>query len=303
MPASFQLRTAINNQHTGQNVLVPSWDGRCEIFPQQAYDPVASDDGALDEMLTRWGVPRDCKNPVLVNIEYTPDPNRTGPVPEGDYRDPRQDAAFRQYFVTALQRIRRARPDISMGAYVSSMAGMCGAARTADERARWSQLILEQQGLNNQLAPLIRELNWVGIAMYRRPRLYTDGTSFNYALRDSELVAEATRVVQRSNRNAVCVAVVSPFVGSQVTGVLPIDPHAIVLPALLAKATGWAGLLWWGNAANRDESDHLLAQVPWVERTMATIKPLLMRGNIAQVIPVADGVRLPGIRRHQGDAS
>lgn len=289
MPTNFQLRTAINDQHTGKVVLVPGWDGRCEVFPQQAYDP-AQDDTALDRALTQWGIPSTCQGPVLVDIEYVPNPDRMGPVPEADYRDPRKDEAHRDYYIRAIKRIKTLRPNVQVGAYLSCMGSMAGAARTTDERERWSQLIKEQQLLNNQLAPLIRELNWVGVPLYRKTRTYADGTPFNYSLRDSELVAEATRVVHRSNSSAVCVALVTPFTGLEITGVPTPDPEAIMVPLMLAKAMGWAGACWWGNAANKAESDHLLRQVPWVERMVATIKPLLMRGTAVRVRDSAEAV-------------
>lgn len=283
MPSGFQLRTAINDQFTHRPVLVTSWDGRCVPFPEHAYAEAGeADDGALDIVLSNWGAPRDSTDPIMLDIE----------THGGVYTDPRSSPDMLARIVQAVGRVKKLRPASNVGIFLTWTQSMAGAARTAAERTTYNSLILDQQALNNKLEPLLRVVDWVGTPFYRRPRTYADGTPFNWALRDAEAVAEVSRIVARAGGHAAMVAMVSPFVAKDVTGVgLPVDHEALIVPAMIAKASGWAGMCWWGNAANEPESAYLAAQVPFVEYAVRSIKPLLMRaGGIAAGVPVISRV-------------
>jgi len=228
------------------------------VLPQQYYEPTLGDDARLDRVLVQWGCPKDSADLVMLDLEYVFGVMGDRPVNDADFADPRSDDVFRVDMIEAVRRVRALRPDARVGLYLPWLTIGLGEARTAAELAAQRNVRLAQQRLNNLLQAVLHECEFIAVSLYRRGET-VQGEPMNFEVRDGEAVREIARVRDRSNKACELYVMVSALTGPFQTGMAPIRPEAVTGPIAAAQLHGgFAGAIYWGNAANNQELDWLL---------------------------------------------
>lgn len=266
---------------------VPAFpDGKMVVIPQQFYEPTMGDDVRLDRFLRDWGCTVDGSGYVFLDLEYRFGVVGNRAVQPTDYTDIRTDETFKADVISAIKRVKVARPTWKVGIYFSWLHRGLGQARTTAELESQRASRLEQHRLNNRAADVFASLDFSCHPLYRRNET-VGGEPMNYDIRDSEALLEIKGCRDRANPKCELWVMVSPLQGAFQTGTGPIRVEAVTGPMnTAANIGGFAGVVWWGNCANEAEYDHFRRAIDRVSFGLTrAVRPGLIPAPVLPITP------------------